>query len=57
MGIFVLTKVTCSHRSVVSVHQIVRDLEGNLLMEKTVQQIFKIDNGLISVFEIGDTKL
>ncbi len=43
-----------NNRSVVTVHQIIRDLEGNLLMEKTVRQIFTIENGLISIFEIGD---
>ncbi|HEX8737004.1 MAG TPA: nuclear transport factor 2 family protein [Pyrinomonadaceae bacterium] len=41
-------------RSVVTVHLMVRDLEGNLLAEKTVRQIFTIENGLISLFEIGD---
>jgi hypothetical protein len=41
------------NRSVVTVHQIVRDLEGNLLLERTVQQIFTIENGLISTFEIA----
>lgn len=34
----------------------VRDISGNLLMKKTVQQIFRIENGLIRVFEIGDTE-
>jgi hypothetical protein len=43
-------------RNFVTVHLQVRDLEGNLLLEKTVQQIFTIDNGLISVFELGDTE-
>ncbi len=44
-------------RSVVTVHQIVRDLDGKLLMEKTLQQIFTFENGLISVvFEISDTQ-
>lgn len=42
------------NRSVVTVHQIVRDLEGNLLMEKTVRQIFTFEDGLISVFEISE---
>ena len=43
-------------RNVVTVRLIVRDLEGNLLLEKTVQQIFTIENGLISLFELGDTE-
>ena len=45
-----------NNRNIVTVHLIVRDLEGNLLLEKTVQQIFTIENGLISLFEIGDTE-
>lgn len=43
-------------RSVVTVHQIVRDLEGNLLLDDMVRQIFTIENGLISIFEIGDAE-
>jgi SnoaL-like domain len=44
------------NRSIVTVHQLVRDLEGNLLLDQTVQQIFTIENGLISTFEIGDAE-
>lgn len=44
------------NRSIVTVHLIVRDLEGKLLLEKTVQHIFTFENGLISLFEIGDTE-
>lgn len=44
-----------NNRSVVTVHQTVRDLEGNLLIEKTVRQVFTFEDGLISVFEIGNT--
>lgn len=43
-----------NNRNVVTVHQVVRDLEGNLLMEKNVEQIFTIENGLISLFELND---
>jgi len=43
-----------NNRSVVTVRQTVRDLEGNLVLEKTVRQIFTFDDGLISVFEIGE---
>jgi hypothetical protein len=39
-------------RNIVTVHLIVRDLSGNILVEKTVEQIFTIENGLISLFEI-----
>jgi SnoaL-like domain len=45
-----------ANRSVVTVHQIVKDLEGNLLLEKTVQQIFTFKNGLICIFEIADAE-
>jgi len=45
-----------NNRNIVTVQLVVRDLEGNLLLEKTVQQIFTIENGLISLFEIGDTE-
>ena len=44
------------NRDIVTVHQIVRDLQGNVLAEATVQQIFTIENGLISLFEIGETE-
>ncbi len=44
------------NRSIVTVHQIIRDLQGNLLADATVQQIFTIENGLISLYEIGETE-
>jgi hypothetical protein len=31
-------------------------LEGNLLADTTVQQIFTIENSLISFYEIGETE-
>ncbi|MDQ3710852.1 MAG: nuclear transport factor 2 family protein [Acidobacteriota bacterium] len=43
-------------RHVVTVRQIVRDMSGNLVLDQTVRQIFTIENGLISVFEIGDSE-
>lgn len=43
-----------SNRHVVTVRQIVHDTAGNLLLDKIVLQLFTIENGLISVFEIGD---
>ena len=45
-----------NNRNVVTVHQIVRDLQGNLLADATIQQIFTIKNGLISLYEIGETE-
>jgi ketosteroid isomerase-like protein len=44
------------NRVVVSVHQIVKDLDGNLLADKTVKQIFTFDGGLIKTFEIGEAE-
>ena len=45
-----------NNRNVVTVRQIVRDLQGNLLVDVTVRQIFTIENGLISLYEIGETE-
>jgi uncharacterized protein YndB with AHSA1/START domain/phage pi2 protein 07 len=44
------------NRNVVTVHQIVRDLQGNLLADMTVKQIFTIENGGIVLYEIGETE-
>ncbi len=35
-------------RNVITVRQIVKDLQGETLAEMTVQQIFTIENGLVS---------
>jgi hypothetical protein len=45
-----------NNRNVVTVHQTVRDLQGNLLADATIQQIFTIENNLISLYEIGKTE-
>ena len=45
-----------SNRDIVTVHQIIRDLQGNLLADATVHQIFTIEDGLISLYEIGHTE-
>lgn len=37
---------------VVEVHQLVRDLNGNLLVDKMVGHLFRIENGLIRRFDI-----
>jgi ketosteroid isomerase-like protein len=37
---------------VVEVHQVVRDLNGNLLADKMVGHLFQIENGLIKRFDI-----
>lgn len=43
-------------RNVVTVHQIIKDLHGNVLADVTVHQIFTIVGGSISVYEIGETE-
>jgi hypothetical protein len=46
-----------NNRSVVTVHQIVKDLQGNVLADATLHQIFTIgDDSLISLYEIGETE-
>ncbi len=42
-------------RDIVTVHQIVKDLQGNVLADMTVRQIFTIKDSLISLYEIGET--
>jgi nuclear transport factor 2 (NTF2) superfamily protein len=43
------------NRNVVTVHQIVKDLQGNLLADMTVKQIFTIENSVIVLYEVGET--
>jgi hypothetical protein len=45
-----------NNRNVVTVHQVVRDLQGNLLADTTVRQIFTIEDGSIGLYEIGETE-
>jgi ketosteroid isomerase-like protein len=40
---------------IVEVRQVVRDLKGNLLVDKMVGHIFRIENGLVSRFDIRGT--
>jgi ketosteroid isomerase-like protein len=42
------------NRAVVTAHQRVRDLEGNLLLDTYVRHVFTIEDGLISKFEIEE---
>jgi hypothetical protein len=52
------------NRNVVTVHQIVKDLKGNLLADMTVKQIFTIENDSLAqplckrivLYEIGETE-
>lgn len=41
-------------RIVVDVHQVVRDLSGSLLVDRMVQHVYTIDEGLIRHMEIRD---
>lgn len=45
-----------NNRNIVTVHQIVRDLQRNLLVDTTIEQIFTIEYSLISLYEIGETE-
>jgi hypothetical protein len=45
-----------NNRNVVTVHQIIKDLQGNVLADVTIHQIFTIEDGLISLYEIGETE-
>ena len=40
---------------IVEVHQVVRDLKGNLLVDKMVGHIFRVENGLVRRFDIRGT--
>ena len=40
---------------IVEVHQIVRDLKGNLLTDKMVGHIFRVEDGLVKRFDIRET--
>ena len=40
---------------IVEVHQVVRDLKGNLLVDKMVGHIFQVKNGLVRRFDIRGT--
>jgi hypothetical protein len=39
---------------VVEVHQVVRDLDGNLLADRMVGHVFQFENGLIRRFDIRE---
>jgi hypothetical protein len=42
-------------RTVVDVHQVVRDLDGKVILDQMVQHVYSIENGLIARMEIrGD---
>ena len=41
-------------RTIVKVHQVVRDLEGNLIAEGRVEHVYLIEDGLIKSMEIRE---
>jgi len=43
-------------RIVVDVHQVVRALDGSILLDRIVKHIFTLEGGLVKVFEIADPK-
>lgn len=45
-----------NNRHVVTVHELVKDLDGKQLADMTVQQIYTIENDLITLYEIGGTE-
>lgn len=45
-----------NNRHMVTVHEVVKDLDGKLLADMTVQQIYTIENSLIRLYEIGGTE-
>jgi SnoaL-like domain len=40
------------HEVIVEVHQVVRDLQGKLLLDQMVGHIFHLENGLVQRFDI-----
>jgi len=40
--------------TIVDVHQVVRDLHGNLLADRKVGHVFRIQNGLVKRFDIRE---
>jgi hypothetical protein len=42
-------------RIVVKVHQVVRDLQGNVMADSIVEHIYRIEDGLIKRMEIGES--
>ena len=45
-----------NNRTIVTVHQIIKNLQGDVLADATIHQIFTIEDGLICLYEIGETE-
>ena len=43
-----------SGRIIVGVHQVVRDLAGNVLLDRMVEHVYTLEDGLITSMEIRD---
>lgn len=41
-------------RVIVNVHQIVRELDGKVLLDRTVEHVYALENGLVRSMEIRD---
>jgi hypothetical protein len=39
-------------RTAIAVHQVVRDLAGNILVDQMIEHVYTIENGLIRTMEI-----
>lgn len=47
-------EATADGRAVVNVHQVIKDLKGTVLMDRMVQHVYSIDDGLIGRMEIRE---
>ena len=45
-----------NNRNVVTAHQVIKDSQGNLLADATIQQIITNEEGMNSLYEIGETE-
>jgi hypothetical protein len=43
-------------RTIVRVHQVVRDLEGNLIVDGMVEHVYRVEDGLILSMEIREPR-
>jgi SnoaL-like domain len=43
-------------RTIVTVHQVVHDLEGKLLLDQMVEHVYRIEDGLIRSMEIQESE-
>jgi hypothetical protein len=48
-------EVDCAGRVVVSVHQVIRELDGKVLLDRIVEHLYSLDSGLIRSMEIRES--